>query len=381
MKLKSREQIESLSQFDNRDLLTTSLFLDTSKNRLTKKEIKLGLKNLLNNGKLKIDGSALAKTQKDSLLKDLEKIKKLCSEQLVTYNHVGLAIFSCSGGNFWQVYNLVKSPRNMIVFDHDPYVRPLSAVINEYHRVCILVFDRKEAKWYDLYMGELLLLDSFEGDVPSRIREGGREGYSSKRIERHMISRFHEFLKKTAKKTSALMKSNHSEWLFIGTKDEYMAEFEPLLHPYLKQKMKARIKLKPADSKAKVKQTALALKDRLKKEEKDNIVLQFVNEQQKKGLAVSGLKNTLRKLNRGEIQTLLVTRHFSQAGKSCPKCGFLFVDEVKCPSCQVKTKSRIDIIDEAVEAALNTSCQVQHMNPPSPLDKFGGIGAFLRYKS
>lgn len=381
MKLKNREQIESLTQFENQDLMTTSLFLDTSKNRLTKKEIKLGLKNLLNNGRMRIDESSLSKRQKDSLLNDLALIKKFGAEHLITYNHVGLAVFSCSGGNFWRVYNLVKSPRNMIVFDQDPYVRPLSAVIDEYHRVCVLVFDRKEAKWYDLYMGEISLLDSVTGDVPSRIREGGREGYSSKRIERHMQSRFQEFLKKAVKMTIKLMKANRSEWLFIGTKDEYMAELEPLMHPYLKQRMKSRIKLKPVDSKANVREKALALKDSLKKKEKENIVHQFVTELQKKGLAVSGLKNTLRKLNRGEIQTLLVTRHFSLPGKSCPKCRFLFVDEVKCPSCQVRTESRLDIIDEAVETALNTSCRVTHINPPSPLDQFGGIGAFLRYKS
>lgn len=381
MKLKNREQIESLTQFKNPDLMTTSFFLDTSKNRLTKKEIKLGLKNLLNNGKLRIEGASLSKIQKDSLLKDLARINKFGAEELITYNHVGLAVFSCSGCDFWQVYNLVKSPRNMIVFDHDPYVRPLSAVIDEYHRVCVLVFDRKQAKWYDLYMGEVMLLDSLTGDVPSRTREGGRDGYSSKRIERHMTSRFHDFLRKTVKKTSELMKANRAEWLFIGTKDEYMAELEPLLHPYLKKKNKARIKLQPSDSTAKVKQAALALKDALKKEEKDKLVLQYVNELQKKGLAVSGLKNTLRKLNRGEIQTLLVTRHFSQPGRICPKCSFLFADEVKCPSCRVRTVSRIDIIDEAVETALNSSCRVTHINPPSPIDGLGGIGAFLRYKS
>ncbi len=41
----------------------------------------------------------------------------------------------------------------------------------------------------------------------------------------------------------------------------------------------------------------------------------------------------------------------------------------------------LDIIDEAVEAAMDKNCQVKHVTPPSPLNKYGKIGAFLRYKT
>ena len=118
----------------------------------------------------------------------------------------------------------------------------------------------------------------------------------------------------------------------------------------------------------------------VKKQEKEKIVQNFISELEKDGLAVAGLENTLSKLNRVGVQTLLVTRHFSKPGKFCPKCHFLFTNESECPSCRVKTKPLIDVIDEAVEAALNSRSDVKHINPPSPLDKYGGIGAFLRYK-
>ena len=106
---------------------------------------------------------------------------------------------SCSGRSFWQEFNLVKSPRNLVIFDRSPYVRPLSAILNEYHRTCLLTFDGKEAKWYEVYMGETRLLESLTGDIPGKIKEGGLEGYSSKRIERHRSSLVHEFLKQIAR--------------------------------------------------------------------------------------------------------------------------------------------------------------------------------------
>jgi hypothetical protein len=41
----------------------------------------------------------------------------------------------------------------------------------------------------------------------------------------------------------------------------------------------------------------------------------------------------------------------------------------------------VDIIDEAVETAMDKKCQVKHITPPSKLRRYGNIGAFLRYKT
>ncbi len=381
MQLLNREQIENLVNSKNQDYYTTSFFLDTSKNRLTKKEIQLSLKNLLNASKLKLDQMSLPKAIKDSLYQDLDKIKKFCSQNLPSYNHVGMAIFSCSGTNYWQEFSLVKSPRSQIVFNQNPFVRPLSAILDEYNRVCVLTLDRKSAKWYEIYMGEIRLLDSMAGDVPSKVREGGWEGYNSKRIERHIESLLHEFFKNAANRTFSLMKKNGFNWLFLGCTEEYCQALEPLFHPYVKKKVKAHLKLKPADSQDKILKATLEIKDKLKKQEKQDLIDSFFTELNRDGLAVSGLTNTLRSLNQGKVQALLITRHFSQQGKKCLKCGFLFSEDSVCPSCQKKTDSMLDIIDEAVEVALNTKCEIKLINPPSQLDQYGKIGAFLRYKT
>jgi peptide subunit release factor 1 (eRF1) len=269
----------------------------------------------------------------------------------------------------------------MIVFDHNPYVRPLSAIINEYHRICVLTLDRKEAKWYDIFMGETSLLESIEGDVPSKVREGGWEGYESKRIERHIASRLHNHLNTAAKLTFDLYNNKKFDWLFLGCSDEYYKDLVPLLHPYLKKRLKGRVKVKPGDSPNTILQQALPLKQKLKKQERNETLQNFIAELNRGGLAVSGLKNTLRRLNRGEVQTLLITRQFSHPGRYCEHCDFLFVDEAKCPSCKRKTTPLVDVIDEAVEAAIEKGSRVVHLLPPSDLENYGDIGALLRYKT
>jgi len=381
MKLLNREQIETLAKFKSSDFLTTSFYLDTNKSRMTKKEVKLSLKNLIKNNEKRLDQMSLDKAKKESLSKDLDRIYQFCSHELASYNFAGIAIFSCSSQGFWQVFNLCNSPRNRIIFDQNPYVRPLSAILDEHHRICVLTIDRKEAKWYDIFMGDILLIKSIIGDVPSKIKEGGWRGYESKRIERHISGRLREHLKKAANITFELFKKNSFDRFFLGCKDEHYTELEPLFHPYFKDKLKGRLKIKPGDSPDRILKEALKLKNELKVQEKRELVLSFVSELEKGNLAVSGLKNTLRKLNNGEVQTLLITRNFSKPGKICPKCGFLFVDETQCPTCQSKTEPLVDVIDEAVELAMDKRCRVKHINPPSKLSRYGNIGAILRYKT
>jgi peptide subunit release factor 1 (eRF1) len=381
MKLLSRDQIESLAKFRSNSLLTTSFYFDTSKNKLTMKEIRLSLKNLINTNKSRLEAMKLSKVKRESLHQDLKRIQEYCDQNLNSYSHAGLAIFSCSEKQFWQVYDLVNSPKNMIVFDHNPYVRPLSAIINEYHRICVLTLDRKEAKWYDIFMGEISLLQNQESDVPSKVREGGWEGYESKRIERHIASRLHNHFNNAAKLTFDLYNAKKFDWLFLGCSDEYYKDLIPLLHPYIKKRLRGRIKVKPGDSSNTIIQKALPLKQKLKNQERNETLQNFITELNKNGLAVSGLKNTLRRLNRGEVQTLLITRQFSKPGRYCEHCDFLFVDEARCPACQRKTTPLVDIIDEAVEAAIEKGGRVVHLLPPSGLKKYGDIGALLRYKT
>ena len=381
MKLSSREQIENLSKFKSESFLTTSFYLKTDKSNMTKKEIALSSKNLLSSGRSQLDRMEMNKDKKESISRDLEKIRLFCSKRLSSHNFSGLAIFSCSGQDFWEFFNLPTSPRNRIILDQNPYVRPLAAILDQHHRIFAITFDRREAKWYDIFMGEISLLENLIEDVPSKVREGGWEGYESKRIERHVATHLHDYFKKIAKRTFELFKKNHFDWLFLGCREKYRSDFEPLLHPYLKSSLKGWLKAMPSDSPSAVLKESLGLEKKLKKGEEDEIVHALVSELEKGGLATSGLKRTLRGLNRGEVQTLITTSNFSKPGRICPKCHFLFVDELRCPSCKRKTDPRVDVIDEAVEAAMDKNCQVRHIIPPSKLDRYGKIGAFLRYKT
>jgi peptide subunit release factor 1 (eRF1) len=381
MKFQDRSQIEALAKFKSQGDLVTSFFLDTDKGRMSRKEIQLALKNLLNEAKTRACELSAAKEKTESLLRDLDLIADYGSQALGTLNAAGLAVFSASQKKFWQPLELPHGPRSRVIFDANFYVRPLASILDKYSHICALLIDRREAVWYDVSMGEIKFLDKILSDVPSRVREGGFEGTEAKRIERHVDAHLQEHYKKTAQKTFDLNKKHPFDWLFISSEENHGPNFESHLHSYLCDKVKARLRSRVSDSSAKVLQEVLEVESRLKKAEEEEIVQRLTTELERGGLATSGLRDTIHRLNQFEVQTLVVTHNFSRPGRVCPTHRFLYLDEPKCPIDDKKTEPVQDVIDEAIEAVLKRGGTVKQIEPPSRLDRYGGIGAFLKYKA
>jgi hypothetical protein len=75
-----------------------------------------------------------------------------------------------------------------------------------------------------------------------------------------------------------------------------------------------------------------------------------------------------------------VTHNYSKEGRACPNCKFLYLEDEICPVCRRKTDPVTDVIDEAIEAALKHKCVVKQIDATTRLDRYGSVGAFLKYK-
>jgi peptide chain release factor subunit 1 len=381
MKLQDRSQVEKLSKFKSAKFPVTSFYLATDKARLTKKEISLSLKNLITDGRDRLEKSNHNKEIKESLAKDLDKIAAFADQQILATHHPGLAVFSCSQEDYWQEFSLPGAPRNRLLFDQNAYVRPLSALLDEHRLICVLLIDRKEAQWYEVSMDEGRLVESLKSDVPAKVKPAGFLGYKAKNIERHIDAHIHEHFKKAAQITFDLLKKKPFHWLFIGTGEEHHAGLKDILHAYVKERLAAWLKVRPGDPADKVLKEVVEAERGLKKKEEDELVQRLVGELEKDGRAVSGLKETLSSLNQYQVQTLIVTRNFAAPGFVCRACGRVTLAAEPCPTCKVKLEPVVDIVDEAIEAAMSKGHSVKHVTAPSKLDHFGKIGAFLKFKT
>jgi len=379
MKLSSQQQIENLARFKNGRYLTTSFYLNTDKGQQNRKEILVSAKNIVTAAGARLEGMNLEKDQRASVCADMDKILEFCSLNQATTSK-GFGLFSCRGENFWEEILLPHPPRNRLILNHNPYVRPLSQILGRYRRICDFLISRKEAKWHSVYMGEITHLETMTADVPKQVRTGGFMGTESQHIQRHIEAHLEDLVKKAAQRTFEIFKRDQFDWLFLSCEDSFHEDLERFLHPYLRERLKGRLRVKTTDSSDKILKETLALEEQLNLAGEEETVRRFVAELERGGRAVSGIKETLRRLNVAEVQALLVSHNFGTEGKICPRCRFLYVDETVCPTCQIKTDSLPDVVDEAIEAAFRMHAETRHVTPPSKLDHYSKIGAFLRYK-
>jgi peptide subunit release factor 1 (eRF1) len=380
MKFTSSSQIEALAQTKTHPFLATSFYLNTDKSQQSLKAILAAYKGLVNQARMALEAKELTKEVKKSLLDDLEKISHFCTNRLNSWKAPGLAIFSCSGQNFWQELELPHGPRNRIVQDSDFYTRPLTAIMEKFKRLCVFLINRKEACWYQIHFGEITRLADLKSDVPKKVKKGGFEGYESKRIERHIEAHLLEHFKKSAQKTFDLLKQNHFDWLLVGCDDQFYPQLESMFHSYLKEKLKGRINARPSTEPSRVLKECLELEEKLKRKEEEELVKNLVTELERGGRAVSGLSDTLRKLNSYEVQHLIITHNFSKPGRACPNCHALYLNDQTCATCKVPTEAVADVVDEAIELALNRSLPLSQVSSPTRLEHYGNIGAFLKFK-
>jgi peptide chain release factor subunit 1 len=379
MKLVSRDQAEKLARFKSDKFLTTSFFLDTDKSRRTKKEIVVSAKNLVSSGRERLAGLDASKDARASLERDLAAIEAFVVQNMRT-SAAGSALYANSGAGLWEVFDLPEAPKDRLVFDRTPYVLPIALILDQYRKMIVLVLDQREAEWYEYCMGGLTALAKLSSEVPKRLK-GGVLGRDLKHPERRFEALLLGHYKRVAQQTMDLFQKNHYDGVFVGCHDGTCAELEPVLHTYVKDRLRGRIKVTPGDSQDRILKESQALERELRRKDEDARIGRFLSELEKGGRAAAGLRESLKHLNTGKVQELLVTRGFAAPGTACPRCRFLYLDELRCPSCDRKTNPVLDVVDEAVQKAWEKRDVVSHITPPSKLDRFGKVGAFLRFKA
>ncbi|MEA2971986.1 MAG: hypothetical protein QOG82_444, partial [Actinomycetota bacterium] len=79
------------------------------------------------------------------------------------------------------------------------------------------------------------------------------------------------------------------------------------------------------------------------------------------------------------VETLLVSEGYEAPGWRCRACGYVGVRGRGCPLCAADMHQVDDVVEEAVEEALNQSCRLAMCRANPDLDVLGRIGAILRF--
>ena len=378
----TRQQIDQIQQFHNGSYLVTSCYLNLDRGQMPLPELKIRAKDLLQSARHQLQAKAGTHEQRESLQRDFERIEAFVIEDIINSRHKALAIFSCSGEKFWQTYRLPRLVRNILVADRSPYLRPLTAMLAEYHRYCTVLVDQVHGQLFEIYMGEILDRGQVVDPVPRLGREGGFGGRDERGNERRHDSAVHQHLQHVAETAFALFKQHQFDSLILGGARDALGEFKQVLHPYLKQRWVGDFHAEPGKmTLPEVLHQTLAVAERVEQEQEVRLAADLVGKAVAGERAVSGPGPTLGALARAEAQTLLVEDGFEWPGFVCRACHQVSQELQSCPHCQQPMESSADVVDEAVELALATNCAVRHLRGVTALREAGRIGALLRYRA
>jgi peptide subunit release factor 1 (eRF1) len=283
--------------------------------------------------------------------------------------------------DFFEVYELPQPWKLTLSFGPYPYVKPLSAILDEYRRIFLVLVDHREARFFEVYIGEVREHEPYHFEVPQKVREGGWYGLDEWRIARSIKNKMLHHFQEISDILLDHFRQKRFEVLFVGIKGEDYFLFERVLHSYLKERLRGRVEVGPKSDFPEILETALKIEKEVLDEEDNLLINRLVTMVGNADLATVGIANVLRAVSFGACQVLVVDESYRESGFLCASCGTMALSEGACELCG-QERERIDnVVEEMLELVVLQKGEIKYISPSN--DKLGAIqriGAFLRFQ-
>lgn len=375
----TRDQLRELAQIECPEGSAVSFYFQPNRpaNKAHKEELIL-VKDLVR-GAMKQAGATVRG--------DLERVLRTAEQLHGNHSHAK-AIFACSAKGVWQEFNLPPGiGASTVVLNSRFHLAPLVAALDQALRCAVMLVDREKAHIFVLGEGDSLEVNSVEqivSDTPRRVRAAGYGGYEEGRIERHIENEAMRHFKRAAERLKEIVEARGLEKIVIGCRDDSWPEIESQLHSNVRHRLLGRFSADPASTTAAgIREHVSQLVAERRASEREALVREVLGEAQRNGRGVTGLRNVLLSLERGEVQTLLLRHGFTAPGVECPHCGHLDSRTTQqCDVCGQATVERENLLDALVSRTVrNGSVDIVPIDGNGDFERAGNIAALLRFRA
>jgi peptide chain release factor subunit 1 len=313
--------------------------------------------------------------ERTALKADVERVREVLSGDIAGNGTRALAVFACQPEDLLEVVALREPLESRVVLDDAPFVEPL-VYAGATDRWCVVLCNRRVARLFTGPGDELEETDRIEDDVHSRHDQGG---WSQARYQRSVDKEAEDHLQHTAEVAFELFKQRGFDRMLTGGPDETIGDLEAKLHPYLKERLVGRVSCDVEDSSLDHVRSCAGGR-----------ILEFARAREREALdrlaqgvgsggrGAAGLSQVLAAVNESRVEVLLVARGMSAAGFCDPATGLLYATPEEVPD-GATAAPVADVVEKAIERALEQSAEVMGIRHHDDLGPLGGIGAVLRY--
>jgi peptide subunit release factor 1 (eRF1) len=368
------ETVNRVIRFQGDGLPVVSLYVDVDPGA-TRREVRSRVTSLVD----RVDSLAKDRTadheQRLSIRADIERIRERLREE--AWQPRAIALFSCSGHGLYEEVPLPQRVRDRIVVDETAFVRPMLAVLDEYHRSCVVVIDKESARAWEFYQDEMRELTKVKDRVLRKPNyAAGREEYRVRNKADELIKRHY---RRVAEILDELFRTGGYDLLIVGGHEYEVPAFLEFLARELRDRVAGSFSIDPTTAPlAEVRARAASIVAGYERDEERRFVAEVLDRFAAGELAAVGLAPCLWAGSVAAIQQLLVEDGVTVPGVVCDESGWLGLEGDSCPLCGKPTRRTADVIDELVQAVIDEGGSVEHVQAGTKLDEHT-LAAALRF--
>jgi peptide chain release factor subunit 1 len=332
------------------------------------------LQSLLDTVERELREDSLTHDQRTELKQDVERVRAYFEGEFDASGTRGVAVFTSSGIDLFEVHRLGRPIRSEAVIDDSPFIEPLTALPGEDGYVVLLV-NRQIAR---ILAGDGSGMREVVNMVDDVHRWHDQGGWSQARYQRGIMKETKDHLKHAAEELFRLYERGLVQRLIIGTPDEMRGEVKGTLHSYLQDRIAGWIDIDVKARPAEVAHEAAGIIDEDERNREREWLDRLKSELGRNARGAAGLQDTLEALNERRVEALLVQDGFRPEGYATAASDFLSTEPGESPTGE-ELQKRDDILEPAFESALEQSAEVVVVRQFPDLEPLGSIGAVLRY--
>ena len=332
------------------------------------------IQSLLDTVERELREDSLPHEQRLELKQDIERVRAFFEREFDASGTRGVAIFSASGIDLFEVQRLTRPVRSEVTIDDSPFIEPLTAMPGD-DGWCVLLVNRQLAR---ILCGDGTTLREVVSMVDDVHRWHDQGGWSQARYQRGIQKETKDHLKHACEELFKLSKRGMVRRLIIGSPEEMRGEVEHTLHSYLRDRIAGWLDIDVKARPAEVAREAAPVIEGDERSREREWLDRLKSELGRNSRGVAGLADTLEALNERRVEGLLVKSGYRAPGYASSAADFLSTEPGTSPVGE-ELQQRDDVIEPAFESALEQSAEVVVVRHHPDLDALGSIGAVLRY--
>jgi peptide chain release factor subunit 1 len=335
-----------------------------------------------------------------SIREDIDRLRTAVQQE--HWKPHGIGLFACSARDFFEEVELPAEPRDRVLVDATPWVRPIAALLDKAYRACVVTLDRGRAVFWEYQGDQLEPVEELDDPVlrtPDYTggRWGGRENVTHHRVEelakqhfRRVIDRLeHLFFPEQdpeaqyqtvvgGRPPQEAGADRRYDVLVVAEHGDQVPGFLDELPDRLRQKLAGTVTDPSVDDRGALRGQADEVLDRWERDRERQQVEHVLELEAMGGLGVTGLHRCLWAAASKAVGTLLVQEGDGAPGVVCDVCGWLGESGDTCPVSADQLRHTPDVVDQLLQSVLRDSGEVRTLAEDS-LPEGRSPAAHLRF--